>query len=237
MENLISTIVFVLPGFMLYFWIQMMGVNPVVKHTTIEFGALSAIAWFPVVISSLYIMGLYRTPISNLDELTKASKEIWFLVEFMALSVVVGFIIACLYVWILYPMQVGLVNVARRISKKAKLSLASSVWEEVFLRNDRQVVGVAKLGSMKPDMIGSMHKVARPFEPKRAFKLLYMDHCKLIVEKYEVPIKEIFTDIDSGVNIFIYDIKEYELADKKYRKELEESEKENVSNPSDTAIS
>ncbi|AQZ47419.1 hypothetical protein B5S25_13365 [Paenibacillus larvae subsp. pulvifaciens] len=48
MENFISTLVFILPGFLMYFWIQSFGINPVMKHNPGEMGAISALLWFPV---------------------------------------------------------------------------------------------------------------------------------------------------------------------------------------------
>ncbi|RXZ84165.1 hypothetical protein EBB07_03530 [Paenibacillaceae bacterium] len=221
MENLISTIIFILPGFMMYFWVQMMGVNPVVKHTTIEFGALSALAWFPVAFASLGIMSLYHDPIVSLDEIKNAANSIRFLVEFTAISIVTSFLISVLYVTIIYPVQRYSINKIRISIKKTPLSKSASVWEEVFFNDKPLIVGVSKFGSSEPDVFGNIEKVARPFEPKRTFKLIYMEYVELIIKKYNVPVKEIFTDIDSGVNVFIYDYEAYQAADQKERKEPE----------------
>ena len=237
MESLLSTIVFILPGFMLYLWIQLMGVNPVAKHTTAEFAAIAALAWIPVIILTVWIISFFGVSIWTLEDLVDASGNLIFIVQFFGISLVVSFLIACLYAWILYPLQRGLVNLIRWSLGKAGLSKSSSVWEEVFLGKKKQVVGISKIGSITPDIIGSVKKVARPFEAKRAFSLVYTDHCKKIVEKYKVPVYEVFTDIDSGVHVFIYDIDEYDRADQKYREELEEADTRKSTDPSDVSIS
>lgn len=218
MENLLSTLVFILPGFMLYFWIQMIGINPVVKHTTIEFGALAALAWIPVIFITLKIMSLF-TPITwTLDGINDSANSLIFICFFLLLSLIVSFLIACIYAWLLYPVQMWVVNLVRNLVGKAKLSNSASVWEEVFLQDDTQIVGVSKIGSINPDIIGCIEKVSRPFEPKRSLKLIYLDHCKMIVEEYKVPISDVFTDIDSGTHIFIYDQEKFNKADEDYRR-------------------
>ncbi|MCS7462873.1 hypothetical protein N0M98_22365 [Paenibacillus doosanensis] len=219
MENLVSTIMFVLPGFMMYFWVQTMGINPVVKHSTIEFGALSALAWFPVAFTSLEIMKLCHWSIRTLDDLKSAAINVSFLMEFLVISVIVSFILSIIYAKWLYTAQSWAVNKIRISINKAKLSNSPSVWEEVFLNHETQVVGIAKLGSKIPDIIGCIEKVSRPFEQKRGFKLIYVEHCTKIVQQYNVPISSVFTDIDSGVNVFIYDLDAYNESDANYREE------------------
>jgi hypothetical protein len=222
MENLISTIVFVIPGFMMYFWVQMMGINPVVKHTPIEFGALSALAWFPVVATTLGIMNLYHThPVTTLEGIKAASSNVSFLLEFMAISVVSSYIISAIYVIAGYPIQQWAINRIRISNGKAKLSKSPSVWEEVFITNSSAIVGIGKLGSDKPDVYGCAVKAARPFEAKRAFKLIYVEYVTKLINKYEIPVSEIYSDIDSGVNVYLYDMASYAAADEKEREEPE----------------
>lgn len=48
MEQLISVLVFSLPGLLAYFWIQILGINPAVKHNAGELVGLSALLWIPV---------------------------------------------------------------------------------------------------------------------------------------------------------------------------------------------
>lgn len=221
MENLIATVVFVLPGFMLYFWIQMLGINPVVKHSTIEFGALSALAWFPVIIMTFQIMKLFDYEINTLDEVKTFSNDIIFLTTFSIISILMSFIISLIYVFLLHRVMMLIVNYFRVKNNKLKLSKSPSVWEEMFFEQKQMIIGIAKYGSQKPDIIGNVAKVSRPFEAKRGFKLIYVDYVTSIVEKYEVPIIEVFSDIDSGVNVYVYDIKSYLEADLKERKSSE----------------
>lgn len=219
MESLVSTLVFVLPGFMLYFWIQMMGINPVVKHSVAEFGALSALAWFPVIAISLGIMRVFHEPITTLEGIKEASGNISFLLEFILVNVVVSFLVGIIYVRLVYTGQQWIVNKVRKSIGKAELSKSTSVWEEVFLVNSSAIVGTGKFGSDKPDVYGCAVKVSRPFEAKRAFKLIYIEYVTMLIDKYNIPVTEIYTDVDSGVNVFIYDMKAYEAADIKERKE------------------
>lgn len=219
MENLLSTVVFILPGFMMYFWVQMMGVNPVVKHTVPEFGAIAALAWFPVVTTSLAIMNIYQGAVSTIEELYEASGNLRFLLEFMGISVFTSYILSGFYVKIGYPVQQWAVNLIRKSTGKAVLDKSPSVWEEIFMVNKPGVIGVAKLGAEKPDFCGSILNVSRPFESKRGFGLVYIDYVSMLIRKYEIPIIKIYSDIDVGVNVFIYDYDAYKLADEKERKE------------------
>ncbi|WP_058301774.1 hypothetical protein [Gorillibacterium timonense] len=222
MDNLLSTIIFVLPGFMMYFWIQMMGVTPVVKHSTIEFGALSALAWFPVVFSSLGIMNTYlQKPIMTIQGVNAASSDLSFLLQFMAISVATSFFLSAIYVKFGYPLQLNVINAVRNIIGKAKLNKSPSVWEEVFNVNAPAVVGITKIGLNEPEMVGSLINFSRPFETRKAIKLEYVQYVTMVVKKYEVPVSEIYSDIESGNSIFIYDYGKYLEADEKERKEPE----------------
>ena len=55
LDSFIGTIVFLLPGFLMYFWIQSFGINPVVKHSATEMGAISALLWLPVSLLTIII--------------------------------------------------------------------------------------------------------------------------------------------------------------------------------------
>ncbi|MEK4610162.1 hypothetical protein MHI31_08830 [Bacillus sp. FSL K6-0067] len=48
MEQFISIIIFSLPGLLAYFWLQLFGLNPTIKHTPTEMVGLSALLWVPI---------------------------------------------------------------------------------------------------------------------------------------------------------------------------------------------
>ncbi|MCW3791481.1 hypothetical protein OM416_07810 [Paenibacillus sp. LS1] len=221
MENILSTIVFILPGFMMYFWVQMMGINPVVKHTVPEFTAMAAIAWIPVSVLTIVLMNLFASPVYTIEALYEKSKNLYYLVRFTGISVVVSFILSLLYAKFGYSSQVWIINKIRISVKKTELSKSPSVWEEVFFSNDTLVVGISKYGNSSPEVYGCIDRVSRPFESKRAMRLIYMDYVQKIVERYEVPVKEVYTDVDAGVHIYIYDLEEYNKADIEERKKPE----------------
>lgn len=221
MDNLIATFVFILPGFMLYFWIQMMGVTPVVKHTVPEFGAMVALCWFPVASATIGIMNLYRNSIDTLANLNEASKDLMFLLQFIGVSLVLSFLIALFYAKWGYRVQQWMVNKVRKTIGKIDLSDSPTVWEEVFFNRDVLVVGIAKIGSAKPDLYGTIQKASRPFEPRRALKLVYVEYIGKVIEKYKVPVSEVYSDVDAGIHVLIYDYAAYQKADEKERKEPE----------------
>lgn len=218
MESFLSTLVFILPGFMMYFWVQMMGVNPVVKHTVPEFGAMAALGWIPVVAFTLAIINLYRkVAVTTISDLYGAAESLSFLLEFTIISVLTSFTLSFFYVKFIYPAQQFLVNKIRSLVGKTDLSMSPTVWEEVFFKNDISVVGIGKVGTEKPDIFGCIDRVSRPFEAKRAMRLIYSDYVKKLIVDYQIQVTEIYTDVDAGINIFIYDIDHYNEADKKER--------------------
>lgn len=58
MDSLLGTIVFILPGFLAYFWLQSFGITPVTKHSSGELTAISALLWLPVSFVTLLIYNL-----------------------------------------------------------------------------------------------------------------------------------------------------------------------------------
>jgi hypothetical protein len=47
MEAFLSTFVFLLPGIIAYFWIQVFGLNHSIKHTAPELSGITALLWLP----------------------------------------------------------------------------------------------------------------------------------------------------------------------------------------------
>jgi hypothetical protein len=112
MDSFVGTMIFVIPGFLMYFWVQAFGVNPVMKHTPIEFTTVSALLWIPVSVTtllfhnSLYFVLKWSGKIYQvwtIDELVGAAQKPEFLLWFLLLSVPVSCIFSA--VWALYGMN------------------------------------------------------------------------------------------------------------------------------------
>jgi len=89
MDNFLGTVVFLLPGFLAYFWLQAFGINPVAKHSTTEFTAVAGLLWLPVSFGTLLLYNLaiwlssfisQAKPIWTLLTLKDASNNFIFLI-------------------------------------------------------------------------------------------------------------------------------------------------------------
>lgn len=216
MENFLATLVFLLPGFLLYFWIQSFGVNPVVKHSSIELTAISALLWLPVSVSTLAVYnGIFFLahkmfskmpyPIWTLDQLQNKSGNLLFLVIFLLLSVLVSFVFGALWSKFIFPFQLKIINKVRKWRGITNLSKTAAVWDEVFLKNEPQVVEYGKIGEEEKSIIGEIEKVSRTFEPEKNLYLRYITRYTELVKKYEIPVSNVFLDTKTGIYIKIYD--------------------------------
>jgi len=207
METFISTIVFILPGFMVYFWLQIMGITPVVKHNMIEFGALSALAWFPVTIMGILFTNLFFPAMWTLQELKVQSNKFSFLIIFILFSVVISFALSFTLAKWGYFYWLKLVNKIRVKLKKAAFSESTSVWEEVFHQYEEQLVGIGKIGEDQPYIVGAIQKASRVFEPDKNFLLTHTDYYnkEYIINNQLKPV-QIFVDMKSGYVVYMYDV-------------------------------
>ncbi|WP_213397296.1 DUF6338 family protein [Virgibacillus pantothenticus] len=214
MTNFLATVVFVLPGFLLYFWIQLFGVNPVVRHNTIQVTAISALLWLPVsviVISILngvsILFNFEARTISTLKDLEDTSGNLYYLTTFLLLSVLVSFIIAALWSKYIYSaFHLRLVNKVRKWRNAAEYSETPSVWEEVFLKNEAQVVEVGKIGDSHVE-VGEIKKASRTFEPDRNLYLSDQKYYKDLIKKYDIPVSSTFVDTRTGIYVKVYESK------------------------------
>jgi hypothetical protein len=225
-ENFISTVVFILPGFLMYFWIQAFGVNPVVKHSSTEVAAISALLWIPVSLITLATYNLIGiayhqiTPIWTLDRLKDESSNLFFLLFFLVISVFISFLLSNFYVKVIYPYQSRVINSIREKRGVAPFSEMPSVWDEVFGGNDIQTVNISKIDKQNECIIGEVSKAPRPFEAEKCFSLLHVDFLTRLVEEYKIPVTSVFIDTKSGTCIKIYDQSKLEAAyEKDNRKE------------------
>ncbi|AET60271.1 hypothetical protein HPL003_17635 [Paenibacillus terrae HPL-003] len=214
MENFIGSIVFILPGFLMYFWIQSFGVNPVVKHTPGEFTAVAALLWLPTSFVTLLIYNgaifasrfIGKTEIVwSLDALKSKSNDIFFLVVFLLLSVIVSFFMSLIWVRWIYPVQMKLINKVRNKRGVASFSKNPSVWDEIFTNNDSQVVEIGKINKEGEPVIGCINKASRTFEPERYLNLDDIKFFTDLVSKHEIPVSQILYDTKAGTYIKIFD--------------------------------
>lgn len=220
MDSFVGTMVFILPGFVMYFWVQAFGINPVMKHTTIEFTTVSALLWIPISVvtlllhNTMYFALKWTGRISQvwtIDELTKAAQNPIFLLWFLMLSVLVSYVFGAF--WALYGMDKirTAINYVRQKKNLAVLSENTSVWDELFLKNEPQIVEIGKIDKPEHNLIGELGKVSRTFEPER-LSLNHVDIVTRIVKEKEVPVDKVFVDVKSGTYVKIFDSKEFEKA-------------------------
>lgn len=232
MDSFLGTLVFLLPGLMMYFWLQSFGINPVVKHSVAEFSAISAMLWFPVSVSTLAIYNIlieYKLiwfsskKIQMLPQLMEISNEIPFLIVYLGISLFLSFIFSSIWAkWGHEHIYLLLINFVRKWRKAAPYSLNPSVWDEAFLGNDSQIVAISKLDDKdKSLMIGEIAKVSRPFEPGRDLLLRHTVYWEKIMAEFTVDIKNVYVDTKSGIIISIYDPIEAKQAHDMYKEKFE----------------
>lgn len=214
MENFIGSIVFILPGFLMYFWIQSFGVNPVVKHTPGEFTAIAALLWLPTSFVTLLLYNgvIYASRffqkadiVWSLDALKLKSNDIWFLVLFLLLSVVVSFVMSWLWAVKIYPIHLKIINKVRAKRGAADFSKNPSVWDEIFTNSDSQVVEIGKINKEGDPIVGCIRKASRTFEPERYLNLDDIEFFTELVKNNTVAVSQILYDTKAGTYIKIFD--------------------------------
>lgn len=225
MDSLLGTIVFLLPGFMAYFWLQSFGITPVTKHSPAEFTTISALLWLPVAFVTLLFYNsviwissyvVHGKPIWSASDLKEVSGNFVFLIAFLILSVLTSYLLSRLWVKYGQDFLLNLINKIRVARKIAPFSDSPSVWDEVFVKYGGKVVEIGKIDKPEGKLIGCIRKASRPLEPERN---LYLDDVQFfteIVEDYDVPVSNIFFDTKSGSYVKVFDSEAIVEAQKKY---------------------
>jgi hypothetical protein len=218
MDNFISTLVFILPGILMYFWIQAFGINPVVKHSPTEMGAVAALLWLPVSITTIIIYNLIGNlydsqSIWTIDELKDKAGNLSFLAWFIFLSLPISFILSVIYVKLIYPVQRRSINAIRKIAGFAELSDTSTVWEKFFIQVDtKRNNGALPLRIYKIDkpeetcLIGVMSHASRPFETERAIVLERQEELAASYRSHRFAERRTYVDLKSGIAIAELDL-------------------------------
>jgi len=220
MADFLSTFVFILPGIMAYFWLQVFGLNPSVKHTAPEISGIAALLWLPVSFITLLILNTWGFFINisifsvdevwTVDALNKATSDIKYLVLFLFVSFIVSFFIC--WLWSLFGNKFlhMSINQVRKTRNIAPLSSSTSVWEEFFIKiedqkiNDRKkgkeaVYKVYKIDKKDDCIFGSMTKASRPLESDKALVLEDTEQWKEYLKDNTYEIKKVYIDTKSGM--------------------------------------
>lgn len=223
LEAFLSTFVFILPGIMAYFWLQVFGLNPSVKHTSPELSGIAALLWLPVSFITLLVLNTWSAFIKidflsvdqvwTVEDLNKATSDIKYLVLFLCVSFIVSYFIC--WLWSLWGNEFlrNRINDVRKSRKIAPLSSSSSVWEEFFIKINKEiedndhamkeaVLIVYKIDKPDEFIAGSMTKASRPLETDKGLVLedtqQWIDSIK---NDYDYDVKRTYVDIKSGMVI------------------------------------
>lgn len=224
MEQFLSTFVFILPGIMAYFWLQVFGMTPSVKHTAPELSGISALLWLPVSFITLLVLNtwgvLVKTGLLSVSQvwsvksLNEATSDIKYLVLFLFVSFVVSFFVCWIWSFWGNVLLKKVINHVRKTRGVAALSTSSTVWEEFFVKleqgnsEDADDSVIAKEAVYivhkidKPDefIAGSMTKASSPLEVDKSLVLEdtqnWMDS---INNDYDFDVKRIYIDFKSGM--------------------------------------
>ncbi len=226
LEGFLSTFVFILPGIMAYFWLQVFGLNPTIKHTAPELSGISALLWLPVSFSTLLLLNLWSNinkidyfivdNVKTITDLNKATSDIRYIALFLLVSLVVSYYIC--WFWCLWGNEFlrSRINNVRKSRGIALLSSSASVWEEFFIKinNDnakeekecenvqskKAVLIVYKIDKPEEFVAGSMTKASRPFELDKSLVLEdTQEWVDSINNDYDYDVKRVYVDIKSGM--------------------------------------
>ena len=222
MKQVISLILFTIPGLLTYFWINLFGVNSSAKRNNTEVTAISILLWIPILCVVLVIYNLLALAshwkkihpsfnvsvlkrdwryIDSLEDLTVLSGSIWFILFYLLVTIIISFFLGKLISKYGYKKMIEQVNEIRINNNVAPLGLHSTVWDSMFLGNDAQVIEYKKDGE---SIIGQLIKVPRAHEEKKAMGLKAVEHWGKVMEYYDVEIELTYVDTESGIIINIY---------------------------------
>jgi hypothetical protein len=226
LEGFLSTFVFILPGIMAYFWLQVFGLNPTIKHTAPELSGISALLWLPVSFTTLLLLNLWSNinkidyfmvdNVKTITDLNKATSDIRYIALFLLVSLVVSYFIC--WVWCLWGNEFlrSRINNVRKSRGIALLSSSASVWEEFFIKinsdnakeekesenvqSKKAVLIVYKIDKPEEFVAGSMTKASRPFELDKSLVLEdTQEWIDSINNDYDYDVKRVYVDIKSGM--------------------------------------
>lgn len=220
MDNFIATSIFILPGVMAYFWLQLFGMTPPVKHSAPEFTGIAALLWLPISFSTLLILNgwayvhgdateFFRVHAAwRMSEFKNVTSDLRYLFVFVIISAFTSFVLCALWVKWGDIVRQKAINTVRRWNDLSNLSDQPTVWEDLFHRDELQVVEISKIEKPDEKYIGSITKTSRPFETERAIVLEESKLWTSIVEKHKPAPEKIYIDSKSGMVVKIFKLDE-----------------------------
>ncbi|MEC0553797.1 hypothetical protein P8853_10045 [Bacillus haynesii] len=238
MDQFISTIIFIIPGLICYYWLQLFGITPNQKHNPFEMLGISVLLWIPVSALSLVSYNLIvlilnqilelingktlgiaekfkMTYIWNLTSLNSHLTSFAFIFIFCIFSLIYSFLVARGYSKIYFKLVLNTVNRIRQKRNLNDLSKYQTVWEELFVSQGQNVVEISKIDGGEK-LIGDIRKVSRPLEPERNFVLQDIEYFTRLVEKYKLKVEKVYIDFKAGIKIGIFkksDIRDSQIID------------------------
>lgn len=216
MTNFLSTFIFLIPGILAYFWIQFFGLTPTVKHTAPEFSGIAAILWLPVsfvtilclnLISIIFKIGILPI-VWTIKEFTLATENLFYLLFFLLVSVIVSFILCGIWSIFLNNLLQDAINFIRKKRGLAPLSSSTTVWEEFFIKYEKKntdgkeaLYKIYKIDKPESYLIGSMTKGSRPTELDKSLVLEEVQEWKEYIDDNQVPIKRVYFDFKTNLII------------------------------------
>jgi len=238
----VAIIIFTIPGLLAFMWIQLFGVTPTNKQENTEVLAISALLWIPIVAIVLVVYQLLAwlshmenlhpsidIPLlkfnwvllsSKVTDLTDLARNIWFLLYYVFSSVIISFYVAKLIAGKGYNPLLGKINKIRKANGIAPLSKKTTVWNEMFLTKEGQIVEYCKMDNQEKCFVGSLVKVPRANEQERNIVLEAVDHWSKVMEYYDVQADHVFIDTNSGTIIKIYNTDEALQAQELYNQRV-----------------
>lgn len=219
MNAFITLIIFTLPGLLTYFWINLFGVTPTEKRSNSEVTAISALLLIPVIgtvflvynMLALISRGNFNIPfikgdwryIGKIKDIVSLADSMWFIILYVILTIVVSYILALVISKYLFPLIIMQINKVRVKNNIAPLGKHPTVWNSMFMNNDKQIIKYKKQGE-DSSLIGNLVKVPRANEVGKSIVLEAVEHWTNIIDYYDVQIDYTYVDTDNGIIIHIY---------------------------------
>lgn len=215
MDNFLSVIIFILPGFIASFFVKLFGLNSSVKHRGEETLAISSIMWIPI---NIFVIGIYSIMVFNVnhhfkagipyihdfDSLNRVSNSFLFIAYYVISSIFWAYLLAKGISGKSYSYFLGKVNKIRKKNGKAPLSREPTVWENTFTKNTVQIVKISSLNNDR-GIIGEIKRASAKPNNEKDIVLRYIEHWTAIMKEFEVEVSDIYFDSNSGFKIEIYD--------------------------------
>lgn len=212
MGDFLSTFVFILPGIMAYFWLQVFGATPSTKHIAPEIYGVAALFWLPISFLTLLILNFWGkyigkgsfsvSIVKTVEEFNAATSEFNYLLVFLLISFVVSFLISGFWILIGVKFIGGCINLIRSSNNLAPLSKSSSTWEEFFVRIEGDISDNST--NSKSRGIKKLIEVTKK-EKRAVYKIYKLDKPEVFIAGSMIKASRPL-EIDKGIVLADHDI-------------------------------